>query len=44
VQVAVSNGKVTLTGTVHSYRERQAAAENAFEAGAVAVDNELKVG
>ncbi len=44
VQVAVSNGKVTLSGTVHSYRERQAAAENAFEAGAVAVENELKVG
>ena len=44
VQVAVSNGKVTLTGTVHSYRERQAAAENAFEAGAIAVDNELRVG
>jgi osmotically-inducible protein OsmY len=44
IQVRVQSGKATLTGTVHSYRERQAAAIEAIEAGAIAVDNELKVG
>lgn len=43
VNVAVSNGKATLTGTVHSPLERAAAERCAVEAGAVAVDNELKV-
>jgi BON domain len=44
IHVSVVNGKATLTGTVRSYRERQAASDNALDAGAVVVDNELKVG
>lgn len=44
VHVEVLSGKVTLTGTVQTFRERQAAAQSAFEAGAIAVDNEIKVG
>ena len=37
-------GKVMLTGTVQTFRERSVASESALEAGAVSVDNELKVG
>jgi len=44
IHVSVVNGKATLTGTVRSFRERQAASDDAFDAGAVVVDNELKVG
>jgi osmotically-inducible protein OsmY len=44
VHVSVENGKATLTGTVQSFRERQAAGNKALEAGAVSVDNELHVG
>jgi osmotically-inducible protein OsmY len=44
VQVKVQSGKAILTGTVHSYRERNAAGVSAIRGGAVAVDNELKVG
>jgi osmotically-inducible protein OsmY len=44
VHVVVSGGRVTLTGTVQTFRERRAAGESALEAGAVSVDNELKVG
>ena len=44
VHVSVANGRATLTGTVQSFRERQAAGNNALEAGAVSVDNELNVG
>jgi len=43
VHVTVDHGKATLTGNVHSSREREAAAQCALEAGAVAIDNELKV-
>jgi len=43
VHVQVDHGKATLTGNVHSLREREAAAQCALEAGAVAIDNELKV-
>lgn len=44
VHVTVHDGKATLTGTVDSYRERQAATEGALEGGATHVDNQLKVG
>lgn len=44
VHVTVHDGKATLTGTVDSYRERQAAAEGALEGGAIRVENQLKVG
>ncbi|MEO7034922.1 MAG: BON domain-containing protein [Polyangiaceae bacterium] len=44
VQVQVQDGTATLTGTVHSYRERQAAVDNALEAGAVKVTDELRLG
>jgi hypothetical protein len=37
------NGKATLTGTVQTLRERQAAAQCALEGGAVLIDNELKL-
>ncbi len=43
VSVAVDDGVVTLTGTVDSYNERRLAEKNAFDAGAVAVNNELIV-
>jgi len=43
VRVAVHGGKVTLTGTVGSVREQQAATQCALEAGAVDIDNQLKV-
>ncbi len=44
VQVRVKNGTAILTGTVQSLREREAAADSAVDAGAMAVDNQLKVG
>jgi osmotically-inducible protein OsmY len=44
VHVSVENGRATLTGTVQSFRERQAAENSALAAGAVSVDDELKVG
>jgi len=43
VTVAVEDGKATLIGRVDSWSERQAATENAYEGGAVWVDNELEV-
>jgi osmotically-inducible protein OsmY len=41
--VAVDNGVAVLTGTVDTWSERQAAAENARQGGAIMVDNNLKV-
>lgn len=41
VKVEVNDGKVTLTGTVDSWSEYNAAANNAYEGGAVYVANEL---
>lgn len=43
VTVTVDDGVATLTGTVDTMNERKAARNNAFEGGAVAVDNDLKV-
>ena len=43
VEISVEGGTVTLSGTVDTFAERRAAQENAFEAGAVIVDNELVV-
>jgi osmotically-inducible protein OsmY len=43
VNVNVNNGKATLTGTVDSWSEYNAASQNALEGGAVVVDNELKI-
>lgn len=43
VHVSVDDGVVTLTGTVDSWAERRAAIENAFEGGAIRVDNDLVV-
>ncbi len=43
VTVTVDDGVATLTGTVDTWNERAAAAENAFEGGAIAVDNDLTV-
>lgn len=43
VAVAVSDGVVTLTGTVDSWMERAAATQNAYEGGAAYVDNDLEV-
>lgn len=43
VNVNVVSGKATLTGTVDSHAEREAATENAFEGGALVVDNRLEV-
>lgn len=43
VQLEVKNGVATLTGTVDSWHERRSAVENAFEGGAVAVKDNLKV-
>jgi osmotically-inducible protein OsmY len=43
VTVDVDNGEATLTGTVDSWSECRAAAENALEGGAIAVDNNLIV-
>jgi osmotically-inducible protein OsmY len=43
VSVLVSDGEVTLGGSVDTYAERRAAVENAFEGGAVVVHNEIDV-
>jgi len=43
VNVAVDNGEATLTGTVDSWSEYNAAANNAYDGGAVYVDNDLAV-
>ncbi|MBD3165340.1 BON domain-containing protein [bacterium] len=43
ITIHVDNGIVTLTGTVESLGERMKATENALEAGARAVDNDLNV-
>jgi osmotically-inducible protein OsmY len=43
VRIEVDDGVVTLSGEVDSNGEYQAAAENALEAGAVVVHNELKI-
>ena len=43
VDIEVDDGTVTLKGRVDSWSEYNAAANNAYEAGAVYVDNELTV-
>jgi osmotically-inducible protein OsmY len=43
VNVSVDNGTATLTGTVDSWSERDAATENAYEGGATWVINNLEV-
>jgi osmotically-inducible protein OsmY len=43
VTVTVDDGKATLTGTVDSWSEYDAASQNALEGGAVVVDNELTI-
>lgn len=43
VHVSVAGGTATLTGTVDSWRERDAATENAYEGGALFVNNLLHV-
>lgn len=43
VTVEVVDGRATLTGAVDSFAEWQAAAENAWEGGAVWVDNDLTI-
>lgn len=43
VTVTVENGVATLTGTVDTWAERNAARENALEGGATWVENRLKV-
>jgi osmotically-inducible protein OsmY len=43
IEVSVRNGKATLTGAVDTLREKAAATENALQAGAVVVDNQLAV-
>lgn len=43
VRVRVSEGVATLTGTVDTWREREAASENAYEGGALYVTNLLHV-
>lgn len=43
VVVDVDNGTVVLTGTVDSWRERLAAERNAYEGGAVSVNNQLEI-
>jgi osmotically-inducible protein OsmY len=44
VEVAVHDGVATLTGVVDSRPESEAAEQNALEGGAIAVDNNLKIG
>jgi osmotically-inducible protein OsmY len=39
----VTNGIATLTGTVGSWSERQAATKNAYDGGATLVSNDLTV-
>jgi hypothetical protein len=41
--VNVTDGVARLEGTVDSWSERAAATENAYEGGAVWVDNDLRV-
>jgi osmotically-inducible protein OsmY len=43
VTVRVDRGTATLTGAVESYGEKAEAAEDAFEGGAIAVENRLQV-
>jgi osmotically-inducible protein OsmY len=43
ITVTVEDGKAKLTGTVDSWAERGAATDNAYQGGAVSVDNELEV-
>ncbi len=43
IEVSVDNGEATLTGHVDSWSEYRIATENAYEGGAVLVDNELVV-
>ena len=43
VSIDVEDGVVTLSGEVDSRRERELAADNAVEGGALAVDNELTI-
>jgi osmotically-inducible protein OsmY len=43
VDITVNDSKVILTGTVDTEREKEYAEVNALEAGAMAVDNNLKV-
>ena len=43
ISVAVNNGVATLTGTVDSWTDFNSAAENAYQAGAHTVLNQLKV-
>jgi osmotically-inducible protein OsmY len=43
ITVTVDDGVATLTGTVDSYTEMEAAVENAYEGGAVWVDNDLEL-
>lgn len=43
IAVSVSKGQATLKGTVESYEEYRYAEKNAYEAGAIFVDNNLKV-
>jgi osmotically-inducible protein OsmY len=43
VDIDVQNGRVTLTGTVETWREYHAAEENAYEGGALIVSNRLEV-
>ena len=43
IEVHVADGRATLTGTVHTTQDRQHAAPFAFEGGAYAVDNQLRV-
>lgn len=43
IDIDVEGGRVTLRGTVDTWREYTAAAENAYEGGAVTLDNRLQV-
>ncbi len=43
VAVQVSNGRATLTGTVDTWRDREQATFDAYEAGARTVDNDLRL-
>lgn len=43
VNVQVQGGTATLTGEVSNWKQRTAATRDAFEGGAVAVDNKLQV-
>jgi osmotically-inducible protein OsmY len=43
VNVSVEDGEATLTGTVDSWSEYDAAENNAYEGGAIIVDNDLNI-